>query len=91
MTPDKLTGFVFLVDRDTGLDHGPCTVQGAREILAQDNNLAVDGGHRYIDKDDWDGEVAAPAAPKQAKPAKEPAEPPKTVPAEKPVDNGGLS
>lgn len=92
MTPDKLTGYVFLVDRDTGEDHGPCTVQGAREILAQDNNLAVDGKHRYADKDDWDGEVASAApSPKQAKPVEKPAEPPKPVPVEKPVDTGGLS
>lgn len=91
MTPDKLTGYVFLVDRDTGLDHGPCTVLGAREILAQANNLAVDGGHRYADKDDWDDEVASVPAPKQTVPVPKPAELQTPPAAKKSVDNGGLS
>jgi len=77
MTPDKF-GNVYLVDRDTGLDHGPCTVAVAKEILAQENNLATDGGHRYVDKDEWDGKVAG--EPVKETPKTEQVEAPKPEP-----------
>jgi hypothetical protein len=52
-------GNVALVDRETGKDH-VCILHLAREILAI-ASLAPDGKPRYVDKDEWDGQLATPA------------------------------
>jgi hypothetical protein len=54
-------GNVALVDRETGKDH-VCVLHLAREILAI-ASLAPDGKPRYVDKDEWDGQVAVAPAP----------------------------
>lgn len=52
-------GNVALVDRETGKDH-ICILHIAREILTL-ASPAHDGAPRYVDKDGWDGKLAAPA------------------------------
>jgi PIN domain nuclease of toxin-antitoxin system len=52
-------GNVALVDRETGKDH-VCILHLAREILTL-AHPASDGAPRYVDKDEWDGQMAAPA------------------------------
>lgn len=56
-------GNVALIDRETGEDH-VCILNIAREILNM-GSPAVDGQPRYVDKELWDGQLAAvaPAAP----------------------------
>lgn len=49
-------GNVALVDRDSGEDH-ICLLHLAKEILAV-STPARDGLPRYVDKDDWDGQIA---------------------------------
>jgi hypothetical protein len=49
-------GNVALVDRDTGKDH-VCVLNIAMEILRV-ATPGLDGAPRYVDKDEWDGEVA---------------------------------
>lgn len=54
-------GNVTLVDRDTGKDH-VCVKNIAMEILRV-ATPGLDGAPRYVDKDEWNGEVAvAPEA-----------------------------
>lgn len=68
-------GNVALVDRETGEDH-VCILNIAREILAM-GSPAVDGAPRYVDKDLWDGKLAASAPVVVVEP--EPAPPPPAV------------
>lgn len=50
-------GNVALVNRETGEDH-ICILHIAREILAA-GSKARDGDPLYVDKDEWDGKLAA--------------------------------
>ena len=61
-------GNVALVDRDTGRDH-VCVKNIAMEILRV-ATPGLDGAPRYVDKDEWDGELAV--APEVVEVAKTP-------------------
>ena len=77
-------GNVALIDRDTGKDH-VCVLNIAMEILRV-ATPGLDGAPRYVDKDEWDGEVAV--AREVEAPAAEPAKtaPPRTDQAKRDED-----